>query len=293
MRQHVEPEPARGSERYHFTTLNPRLLTPDRVLDIAYCVFVKSINLSEHPEDLEVRRFADRVVDDFNQMCADAEKGSKDWEYLFSVQQIIVSLSRGIIRRKRTYEQQLRITEDKKEQHIKRLTTETNQSGVMKAGLRGLLLGGLGYSMIHFLYPSLQLDGKREVNFASLATGIAFILVGTFIRSIVLARKITAIFNDYDHGQLQANILYQRSALFEYNRAEQAAGLAYESFSGERPMNLPGFEQVMAEELRRNQDREDAYMENILGPIDKCVRMVRTYRKRRAELAQAEPIRRE
>ncbi len=257
-------------------SLSPRMFTPDRVLDTAYCFYVVAL-LGEQRNcpEAEINKLASKVVEAFQWTCDHAEAGTKEWQFMTALQQIVVSLSRGIYRRKQIYEKNLQTAVQKKEMQVAEITQVTRQEGFLRSCLRALLLGGFGFALVRAIAPSLSIADSANPNYASLTAAIALILLGAVVKGFIMNRKIIRIFDDYDRAQLHANISYQQAALEEYTRAEMAACNAWEQFTGEKPLNWPGFEEVLRTDLARQQRLEDERDRLQQNPWTKAMGMLR------------------
>lgn len=254
-------------------------LTPDRVLDIAYCYHVAS---DAAVEASPIGALAKRVVGDFELLCAEAPRTSPEWRLLFSLEQIVVSLSKGITRRKATFEQRLRVAEQEKEQSIQSIAADARRSGLLKAVTRSALMGGFGYALMALAIPGLRIGEKMQASTASLAAAIAFILLTSFAKSWLMNRRVKSIFELHERAQFLGYREYQEGALDEYLRAKRDACHAWERYAGAPAEEWPGFETVILDDLRTHKSLQDEREALAESPLAKAAQAVKKWRRRKA-----------
>ena len=268
-------------------------LGPDRVLDAAYALHVVATATPEE-QGQEIYRMARQIVEDFHRLCAGVLYGSPEWAFLFSLQQIMVSLAKGIGRRKRELEERVRVAKEKRERRLRELTSNTIKAGFLKAGWRVILWGGLGYVMTHTLLPKDSMAEHASPTYPSLAVAIACVLIGSFIRARVTNSQYTRIYDACESAQLQAQTAYNKGALEEYRRAKRDAARAWERFTNKKPTEWLAFDAVLAEDLAHVQDlcdeQEDSRQNPLLrwaSPVGHWVNKYLLFLRKRQELRVA------
>jgi len=248
-------------------------LGPDRVLDAAYALHVVDTATPEEREG-EIYCMAKRIVDDFRRLYNGQEYGSPRWIFMYSIQQIMVSLAKGIGRRKREQEERLRASREKRDRRLKTMSSNTMAIGLLKACWRVALWGGLGYVLTHtLLSTSSAAATNQSPAFISLAAAIACVLIGSFIRARVTSAQYSHIYNSFESDQLRAQTVYSQAALEEYRRAKRDAARAWERYTHQKPTEWLAFDAVLAEDLAHAQDlceREDRHsgtLARVMSPV--------------------------
>lgn len=271
-------------------------LGPDRVLDAAYALYVVDSAPAEERHQ-EIYRMAQQIIDDFRRLYEGLEYGSADWIFMFSVQQIMVSLAKGIGRRKRELEEHLRAAREKRDRRLKIISNNTMNMGLLKACWRVLLWGGMGYFLTHSLLSKTSAEATHNSQtLMSLAAAIACVLVGSFIRARVTSAQYSLIFNSFESDQLRAQTNYNKGALEEYKRAKRDAARAWEHLTHKKPTEWLAFDAVLAEDLAHSQslsEREDRYsgtLARVMSPVghwvNKYMIVLRRRRPRRTSLPE-------
>lgn len=237
----------------HDTIPDVSFLGPDRVLDAAYALHVVDSAAPEERER-EIYHMAKHIIDDFHRLYETMGPGSPEWVFLYSVQQIMVSLAKGIGRRKRILEERIAAAKEKRDRRLKAISSNTFKIGLLKACWRVVLWGGLGYLLTHSMLPNKVEMEKATPAYASLAAAIAFVLIGTFVRARVTSLQYNGIYNGYESDQLRAQAAYNEAALEEYRRAKRDAARAWERYTHKKPTEWLAFDAVLAEDLAHVQD---------------------------------------
>lgn len=249
-------------------------LTPDRVLDVAYCYYVAS---DDEVGKLPVGRLARRVVRDFEELSEKTPHNGRDWVFLFACQQIIVSLAKGIGRRKLQFEDRLRVAVQIKERQIERISDSTRQAGILRALGKAAAVGGLAFIAARLLSVRLDTGPQNQPTMISFASSIAAILVFAYLKSYQINRQIARIFDMFEHSETHAYREYQQGALEEYLRAKRDAARAWERYTGRDAPEWPGFETVMEEELHLHKTHKTALDELQASPVGQALRWMRRY----------------
>lgn len=241
-----------------------RNISPDRVADIAYCYYVSG---NAALDGTEVCGLSHRVVQEYDRLSASVPPCTKEHDYLFTISQIIVSLSRGIGRRKGTLHDKLAFAEQQKEELIHTIVESTRQSGFLYAVFRALLLGGFGFFIAKALLPDLHLGEDQRPNYMAPAMAVALVLLGSYMRAWLIELRIVHIFNCYRSDVNAAYAEYHRGALEEYRRAERDARAAWKALAGEEAADWPGFDEIIEEEMTLRDDYERQRQEIVIDPL--------------------------
>lgn len=249
----IDSNTAPPRDASHTTIPDVSFLGPDRVLDAAYALHVVD-SASPEEREREIYHMAKHIIDDFHRLYEGVEHGGAEWVFLYSVQQIMVSLAKGIGRRKRILEERIAAAKEKRDRRLKAISSNTIKMGLLKACWRVLLWGGLGYLLTHSMLPNKADMEKASPAYASLAAAIAFVLIGTFIRARVTSAHYNGIYNGYESDQLRAQAAYNEGALEEYRRAKRDAARVWEHYTHKKPTEWLAFDAVLAEDLAHVQD---------------------------------------
>jgi hypothetical protein len=235
--------------RKAFTRHSPSVdhLFPGCVLDISYCYYVAAEN---HQAKSVTAKRAHDVVAEFERLCNAFPKNSPEGVFLFTISQIIVSLSRAIIRGKRNLESQRRIAEKERKERLNDISKAGRQAGIFNAGWRVFLMAGLGFFLAEAFFPEANLKEGANPTYVSLATSIVTVMIGTYLRSWFVSQKVTRIFLAYHHSVMFAEKKYEIDIFEEYQRAKQSATIAWKHLTGSLPPEVPGFEELLQEQIK-------------------------------------------
>lgn len=261
-------------------------ITPDRVLDIAYCFHVYAFWLSQNrPGDLPPDvLLAKKIVDNFERMQDDFPNFSKEKIYLDKIGQIIVSLSRGLSRGKNTLEEKLKQAGRKRDKQLEDINRSVLPSGTFRSGwkiLGPVVIGLLGFALTKSVVPGIESAQKLEPNYFSLATGLGFALISSALSSWYQNFNIMKIYALHDHAWFGAMEEYDLSQLQEYKRAEHFAKIAWHELTGQKAEEWPGFDDWIDKQRDlRNRAREEA-MRLAANPVYQIFLLFSQWRKKR------------
>lgn len=268
MESHFAPASGIPEDVHSFTIPDVSFLGPDRVLDAAYALHVVDSATDEEREG-EIYHMAKHIIDDFHRLYESVAYGGPEWVFLYSVQQIMVSLAKGIGRRKRELEDRMRAAKEKRDRRLREMSSNTIKMGFLRAALRVLMWGGLGYALTSYLtgkhaaqaaaQTAAMGEGSRA---ASLAAAIASILIGSFIRARVTSAAYNRVYENCESLQLRAQSAYNKGALEEYRRAKRDAARAWERYTHKKPTEWLAFDAVLAEDLAHVRDLCEEREEN-------------------------------
>jgi len=224
-------------------------LTPDRILDIAYCMYVLLNSDNENDHDSAIHQTAENLVEKFRKLYLEYnDLKTPEGQFIFSLQQIVVSLSRGINRRKNTYRDQIAVAKEKKERQVREINGGTFRVWLLRAGWRVLVLGGSGFFLARLILPGLHLGENHSPTIASLTIAIGTVLIGSFIKSLWMSFCINKIFSSYDTALSKAERAYTRGVLGEYTRSKTDAGRFWKLYTGKDPQEWLGFDAILQQE---------------------------------------------
>ena len=259
-------------------------LTPDRVLDIAYALYVLMAS-DEQERQTETYAIARSIVAKFRQVCDKHDNlETPEGQFLFSLEQIVVSLSRGINRRKNTLNDRLKAARDKKARQLKEIGDTSFRAGYLKAGWRALFIGGLGFFLAQHFLPNLHLGEDKSPTFASLAIATGAILIFSFVRSIWTNYRFNEVYTAYELARNKADGLYIEEVLQEYVRSRNDAARAWKLYSGRDPEKSLGFEAVLHEDSNRRKihSPESSALEKVVRTAKEWLKKPWSIRRRKA-----------
>jgi hypothetical protein len=221
--------------------------TPDRILDLAYCYSLVSTNGDDKRPVLQI---ALSTVHDFEKIyhLYNEELLAPEWKFLTCQKAILVSLSRGIERRRHDLQEQKKRALDERNERMTNLTFSRTRIGLLKALYRSLVFGGFGYVLARMFIPWMNFDKPVQPTIASLATGLVFIIGTMLVGMILLDRRMKLTALVYDTMILNAQAAYRRGAKEEYLRAKRDAARVWTQYVGREPTNWPGYETILEEE---------------------------------------------
>lgn len=258
------PAPGAHDDAHSFTIPDVSFLGPDRVLDAAYALHVVD-SASDEERVGEIYHMARHIIDDFHRLYESVAYGGPEWVFLYSVQQIMVSLAKGIGRRKRELDDRMRAAKEKRDRRLREMSSNTIKMGFLRAGVRVLMWGGLGYALTayitgkHAAQTAAIGEGSKA---ASLAAAIASILIGSFVRARITSAAYNRVYENCESLQLRAQSAYNKGALEEYRRAKRDAARAWERYTHKKPTEWLAFDAVLAEDLAHVRDLCEEREEN-------------------------------
>jgi hypothetical protein len=218
-------------------------LMPDDIISWGYNMF-----LAEWCDKPVLRQSAQEVVRVYEEFANQFESGTKEWWYCARVRGAANSLARGIARRKKTHAERVAAAEQEKNNMIARLLESERWWGLLKGGVRLLLLGGFSYALVRaiFTVPHIaqQTTGLQE-QYASVATALAVALIGSFVRWRLMMRRILRVFRTYANALSEANDEYAESVLAEYRFTAESAVQAYELLTGHKSPVTAGLNNLL------------------------------------------------
>lgn len=239
------PKPKTPSRAAAYLWLGPRT-----VLDIAYSVFVADrARLRPESEWSYSDRLAIEAANDFVAFCGQVKPDSQEGQLVMIIQLTVVSLARGISRRRTSWEEAKKAAADEKDQEIREISDTSRRSGLIRAVLKASLVGGFGYALMHTFLPFLSLGEETKSGSASATFGIGLVLLSSFVRSWVTHHKVTRVFRLYDYKISCAHLAYQEGVAQEYALAKKNARDAWDLYLGEVPPDGDGFEKILLSDI--------------------------------------------
>ncbi len=169
--------------------------------------------------------------------------------YASKIQAAAIGLARGISSRKRILNVKLTDAEDKRRDGIARFAKTLKCWGWLTAAVRLVLLGGFGYAFVMAVFGMSAIQNRAtgvSAQFASIATALAFALVGSYISASINTLRVVNIFKEHDAAISRADAEYSSRVESEYRYAAEAANLAWQALTGrtDAPMS-PGFHNIL------------------------------------------------
>lgn len=232
------------------TRLRMDQIGPNVILNLGYCLYVIDSYESLEVEERRLRirdqqyRLAKSALDDFFRLEASVESLSHEELFLLKVRLIMLSLARGVRRRKEIQEDRLFTAKQEKEAQVDKVVQAPRKAGFLLGAWKVFLLGGLGFFVMKTVAPQLEMSQESNPTYASMAAAIVTIFAGTWMKSIMLDQQIVRIFDNYEHILIYAEREYKRGAYEEYRRHKEQAVEAWQEFTGVHWKETPGFEQV-------------------------------------------------
>ncbi|MBI5090968.1 MAG: hypothetical protein HZB26_00825 [Candidatus Hydrogenedentes bacterium] len=240
-------------------------LTPDRVTDIAYCFYVVMSN--HHTENSPDIALSKRIVDEFNRLYDSFSRDSPEGVFLFTVSQIIISLSRGIARCKQNKLARLKAAEEAKAERLKLISESSRRAGFIRASIRTAIMGGFGYAAVESLMPALSphlhSSDPSDARYISLATALGLVLLSSYVTAWWTSVKVTRIFMYHQFVISYAEKEYDAAALEEYERADQSS----RRYSNTPAASWPNYATQIREERRVRESFEEKYLTMISDPV--------------------------
>jgi hypothetical protein len=221
---------------------------PRAVLDAAYCYYLVDTWPADKPQTATIR-MAFSVVADFERLCQSFCDSGLEASYLFTVKQIMVSLSRGLARGKQTLTARVESAHKECQERLAAISKSTQQSGFWQGSKQMLLFGGFGFVLVRALIPWLDLPSNSQPNFLSAAAGLGLALLMFYIKAKLTDWEVTRVFAYHQYLHWFANQEYGIGAKTEYQRAEHAARAAWKQLTGREAPRSPGFDALIEEQL--------------------------------------------
>jgi hypothetical protein len=218
-------------------------LMPDDIISWGYNMF-----LAEWCENEVLRQSAREVVRVYEEFTVQFQSGTREWWYCARVRGAANSLARGIARRKKTHAERVAAAEQEKASMVARLSESERWWGLLKGGIRLLLLGGFSYALVRAIFAVPRIAEQRaglQEQYASIATALAIALIGSFLRWRLMMRRILGVFRAYAQALSDANDEYARSVLIEYRFTAESAVQAYEQLTGHKSPVTAGLNNLL------------------------------------------------
>jgi hypothetical protein len=213
---------------------------------------------------------AQKIVDEFNRLRESFSPDSPEGKFLFTVSQIIISLSRGIARCKQNKLARLKAAEEAKAERMRMISESARRAGYIRASIRTAIVGGFGYFVIQAIQaimPFVHIEEGRDANLVSLATALGLVLISSYIGAWWASVKVTRIFMYHQFVISYAEKEYDAAALEEYERADQNSRRAWEIYSDTPAACWPNYATQIREERRVRDVFEEKYLVMISDPV--------------------------
>jgi len=208
--------------------LDGRILSvsPNLAIEWGYNLYIAQVL----PDGSETRKSALKAIAEMEATVATFPEGSRERLYLTSLRMAANSFALGVERRKRSRSDSLDTAMQEKEEAIKRCTRDTRRGGLLAAGFKLLLLGGLIFCAVRMVYnmPSVTAQTQgAEANTLSMCSALGLALIGAYVKAWFTDRKMVRLFKVYDKKVKDANEKYAEEVVFEYRLAAQTAETAW------------------------------------------------------------------
>jgi hypothetical protein len=209
--------------------------------------------LADNCEDAILRKSGQIAVKQFDKMMNSFPEKSPEGIYCLNLRMAANSLARGIATRKRNLNKKIAAAEQKKDDMINRIAETEKYIGFLRGALHLLVIGGFGYVLVMLILwiakasiPALGTEsGWPAAKYASVAFALSLALVGSFLKSRIMARKVLSIFTEYSEAIAKANNEYTQSVIMEYKLAAETANLAWKGLTGSDPPMTPGLHNLL------------------------------------------------
>lgn len=264
--------------------LNFESLTPDHIADIAYAFYVTTLDKADSGE---IGKLAKIIVNDFKRLNRGLEVGSKEYDFMSRMNSIVLGLSRGIMRGKTTYAEEFEAAKEEKDEKMGEMSEGTRQKVLTRGLIRAMLVGGIGFSLVRAIFPSLNISSDADPTYFSLTLGFALVLISTIIQDTLVKNKVGRIFAAYEMEKNHAYTRYRSELRVEYLRAKAGAQQGWIEYFGTEPLDLPSFEMILDEEARLNGIFEQRRVELSIGTLRKFFGELRPIRVVRSAIKRA------
>ena len=266
----------------HFLTPEAKVRLPnvDEVLNLGYAVHVADDPASGE----EARSLARRVLDRFYSLRA-----SNDTEtaYLSSAEGIMLSMGRGITRRKQQWEKTLRQAEADRVAELVRLRAERFNNAylnlIWSLVQPGFLLA-LGYvtaQIVGLLVPEqvAEATGHRA---PSIAFGLLFMLLGKWVSYMLLEKKRDEIELECRARSFQAQLAYDYGKLSEFRLYREQLCEAWKQYTDEEYPQTASYSMIMigdAETRKRLEQQRESFGKTNIWLLRRIARLIRRNKK--------------
>ncbi|MHC4426605.1 MAG: hypothetical protein ACYSYV_10975 [Planctomycetota bacterium] len=209
--------------------------------------------LADNCDDSVLRKSGQIAIRQFDRMMGSFPEKSPEGIYCLNLRMAANSLARGIATRKRNLNKRIAAAEQKKDDMINRIAETEKYIGFLRGALHLLVLGGFGYVLVMLIFriakaniPALGTEsGGEGSRYASVAFALSLALVGSFLKSRIMAKKVLAIFSEYNEAIAGANNQYTQSVIMEYKLAAETANMVWKELTGSDPPMTPGLHNLL------------------------------------------------
>lgn len=258
-------------------------LDPSAVMELGYALHVVDDPLSA---GTKARRLAEQLIDAL--MAARAPEGSPDHVYLCKARAIILSLGRGITRRKMSYRHDMEAADSYRALELSRIDSERTQSFWSNLLYRTLLSGGIGFALMESLLPFVHLHFQHNgssVQMTGLAPSMLLALIFAAGSKVAFSKlediRYRSVFQHYEWIRLQAIHGYERGKLKEFERNYVEIKRVWRDYTGRDAPRSVTFATVIADGIRTQEWLERERNREMAGLTKKLVMALQTWRASR------------
>jgi hypothetical protein len=233
-----------------------RHLTPDRIPDIAYSLYLLTRWQEMHEANPRLKmppdiKMGERGVAEFNRLAQAFPENSPEQIYLTTMYSIIVSLAREIARSKKAWLEKKQSAEEECARRIMETSKASLESSMIVLIKRYLLIGGVGFALAKAVIPWLEMDmaSKSQPNYLSVAFAGGLVLASGYLKSKLDQYQASNIYTLHNYLIWYANKEYSLSVKLECRRAENAARRAWRHMTGKEAPRFRGYDEFLAEIL--------------------------------------------
>lgn len=260
-------------------------LDPNAVMELGYAMHVVDDPLSANTK---AQKLAAQLID--NLMTARALAGSHDEVYLSKARAIVLSLGRGITRRKLTYRSDMEAADNYRALEISRIDSERSQAFWNTLLYRTLISGGIGFALMESLLPFVHLHFERsgsQVQMTGLAPSLLLALVFAAASKVGFAKmedfRYRAIFQHYEWIRLQAIHRYERGKLKEFERNYVEIRRIWRDYTGRDAPRSVTFATVIADGIRTQEWLEKERRREMATLVQKFLLALQRWRNKYKE----------
>lgn len=260
-------------------------LDPNAVMELDYAMHVVDDPLSVNTK---AQKLAAQLID--NLMTARTTMGSDDDIYLGKARAIVLSLGRGITRRKLTYRSDMEAADNYRALEISRIDNERTQAFWSTLLYRTLISGGIGFALMESLLPFVHLHFERsgsQVQMTGLAPSLLLALVFAAASKVGFAKledfRYRTIFQHYEWIRLQAIHRYERGKLKEFERNYVEIRRIWRDYTGRDAPRSVTFATVIADGIRTQEWLEKERRREMATLVQKFLLALRKWRDKHKE----------
>lgn len=219
-------------------------VSPNLAIEWGYNLYIAQVL----PEHSETRKSAVKALAELEALVDSFEPGSRERLYLTTLRMAANSFAQGVERRKRSRGDDLETASQEKEEAIKRCTRDTRRGGLLSAGFKLLLLGGLIFLIVRVVFNMPTVHERAEgadSHYLSVCTALGVALIGAYVKAWFTDRKMVAIFRAYDKKVKTANERYAEEVVTEYRFAAQTAETAWHRLTDSPAPMTRAFESLL------------------------------------------------